>query len=124
MTGARLHFEHAEYAARIAERGLRKLLIHAGILAGEMERAPSPTLDMPSDACFVASEGAGPVEPCVDLGEDVRAGQVLVRVHDPARSGAVPVEYRAGIDGILAGRHFPGLTQSGDCLAVVAVPRA
>ncbi len=33
-------------------------------------------------------------------------------------------EYAARIDGILAGRHFPGLTQSGDCLAVVAVPRA
>lgn len=108
----------------IAERGLRNLLIHAGILAGEMERAPSVTLDMPSDACFVASEGAGLVEPCVELGEDVRAGRVLVRVHDPVRSGTVPVEYRAGIDGILAGRHFPGLTQSGDCLAVIAVPRA
>ena len=93
-------------------------------LAGEMERAPSVTIDMPSDASFVASEGADPVEPCVDLGEDGRAGQVLVRVHDPACSGAAPVEYRAGIDGILADRHFPGLTQSGDCLAVVAVPRA
>ena len=48
----------------------------------------------------------------------------LERVHDPERSAAAPIQYRARIDGILAGRHFPGLIQSGDCIAVVAVPRA
>ncbi len=108
----------------IAERGSRNFLIHAGILEGEIEQRASIELDMPDEACFVTCEGPGLVEPCVDLGEAVREGDVLVRIYDPERTGAAPAEYRAQIDGILAGRHFPGLAQSGDCLAVVAVPRA
>jgi len=32
------------------------------------------------------------------------------------------VEYTAYRDGVVAGRHFPGLVQSGDTLAVIAVP--
>ncbi len=50
-------------------------------------------------------------------------GQVLARVHDVERTGAEPAAYRARIGGLLAGRHFPGLIGTGDCLAVVAVPR-
>ena len=108
----------------IAERGSRNFLIHAGILEGGIEPRASIELDMPGEACFVTCEGPGLVEPCVDLGCAVCEGDVLVRIHDPERTGAAPAAYRARLDGILAGRHFPGLAQSGDCLAVVAVPRA
>ncbi len=44
--------------------------------------------------------------------------------HPVDRTGRAPVEYRARLDGIVAGRHFPGLAEGGDCLAVVAVPQA
>ena len=47
---------------------------------------------------------------------------MLARVHNIERTGLAPVEYRAKIDGVLAGRHFPGLVKMGDFLAVVAVP--
>ncbi len=107
----------------IAERGLRNVLIHAGILDEPRQTHPSVWLAMPGDDCFVTAEGAGLLEPCVDLGAKVRAGEVVARIHDPERTGSTAVEYRARIDGILAGRHVPGLAQSGDCLAVVAVPR-
>ena len=106
----------------IAERGVRGFLRHAGILPGLAEPPPTVTLDMPSDACYVVSEHAGLVEPCVDLGQSVRTGQVLARVHDVLRTGAPAIDYRARLDGLLVGRHFPGLVQTGDCLAVVAVP--
>ncbi|MCE4067861.1 MULTISPECIES: N(2)-acetyl-L-2,4-diaminobutanoate deacetylase DoeB [Pseudomonas] len=104
----------------IARRGVRNLLVEAGILRGEIEPAKSLMLDMPDADCFVASEHGGLLEMCRDLGERVERGEVLARVHDVLRTGAAPVEYRAKRSGILAARHFPGLVQSGDTLAVVA----
>jgi N-alpha-acetyl-L-2,4-diaminobutyrate deacetylase len=104
----------------IAERGVRNLLVHAGVLQGEVELRPTVVLDMPDGSCFVASEHDGLLEMCRDLGDQVRKGEVIARVHDIKRTGAAPVEYRAGRDGLLAARHFPGLVQCGDTLAVVA----
>ncbi|HEY7688187.1 MAG TPA: N(2)-acetyl-L-2,4-diaminobutanoate deacetylase DoeB [Dongiaceae bacterium] len=106
----------------IACRGVRNVLIHAGILDGTVERRPSVNLDMPSGDCYVASESGGLLEMRVNLGAAVRKGEVLARVHSHERTGAAPIEYRAKLDGILAGRHFPGLLQIGDTIAVVAVP--
>jgi len=108
--------------ADIARRGVRNLLMHAGILAGSADRRPSVGLDMPSGDCYVTSEGAGLLEIRIDLGAAVRKGDVLARVHGYERTGTPPVEYRAKLDGILAGRHYPGLVQTGDTIAVVAVP--
>jgi N-alpha-acetyl-L-2,4-diaminobutyrate deacetylase len=106
----------------IARRGVRNLLIHAGILRGEPQSAPSTLLDMPSGDCYVTCEASGLLEMCADLGERVGTGQMIARVHSVERTGAAPQEYRAKLDGILAGRHFPGLIASGDTLAVVASP--
>ncbi|WP_282610108.1 N(2)-acetyl-L-2,4-diaminobutanoate deacetylase DoeB [Pelagibius sp. Alg239-R121] len=105
----------------IAKRGVRNLLCHSGILTGEIEQAPTRWLDMPSGECFVFAEDPGLVEVCRDLGDLVKAGEVIARVHPIGKTGAAPVEYRAKIDGIIAGRHFPGLVKSGDFLAVVGV---
>ncbi|MFQ6573129.1 N(2)-acetyl-L-2,4-diaminobutanoate deacetylase DoeB [Pseudomonas sp. UM16] len=106
----------------IAERGVRNLLIHAGILSAEVAPAPAASimLDMPGDDCFVASEHDGLLEMCRDLGDNIEQGEVIARIHDIKRSGAAPVEYRARRGGLLAARHFPGLVQCGDTLAVVA----
>ncbi len=106
----------------IARRGVRNLLIHAGILKGTPEPHPTVYLDMPDAGCFTFSESDGLLEPCVDLGDRVERGQLLARVHAVERTGAAPVEYRASLTGIMAGRHFPGLIKSGDCLAVLGVP--
>ncbi|MEZ5830308.1 MAG: N(2)-acetyl-L-2,4-diaminobutanoate deacetylase DoeB [Dongiaceae bacterium] len=104
----------------VAKRGVRNLLIHAGILKGEPEPASSQMLDMQSGACFTFSEQDGLIEPCRDLGQSVRKGDVIARVWPLDRTGVMPADYRAAMDGILAGRHFPGLVKSGDCVAVVA----
>lgn len=109
-------------SVRIAERGVRNLLVQAGILEGEIEGEPSLMLDMPSDACFVLAEAEGMVELTRDLGEPVRAGETIARIHTLQRTGVAPVAHHAGLDGILVARHFPGLVQTGDCLAVIAVP--
>ena len=77
-------------------------------------------LDMPDGDCFIASEHDGLLEMCRDLGDSVDKGEVIARVHDATRSGVAPVEYRAARSGLLAARHFPGLVQCGDTLAVIA----
>jgi N-alpha-acetyl-L-2,4-diaminobutyrate deacetylase len=104
----------------IAKRGVANFLKHAGIMAGAPERGPSVRLDMPDGRCFVTSESRGLIEFAVDLGETVAEGDVVARVHDVERTGGAPAEYRAKRDGILAGRHYPGLVGMGDCIAVVA----
>ena len=105
----------------IAKRGILNLLKHAGILSGEPERGPSISLVTLDHRSFVTSEHSGLLEMCVDLGADVKNGEVIALVHDIERTGTQPVEYKATIDGVLAGRHYPSLTQPGDNLAVIAI---
>ncbi len=104
----------------IARRGVANLLRHAGILEGRPEAGPTRWLDMPSDACFGFAEEGGLVEPLKDLGDPVREGEVVARIHPVGRTGSAPFVQRAAMDGILAARHFPGLVKAGDCLAVLA----
>jgi len=108
--------------AAIAKRGVANVLKYAGILVGEPEAAASLRLDMPDSDCYVTSESAGLIEYCADLGEEVRAGDLLARIHDIERTGRPPVEYHARCDGVLIGRHFPGLIALGDPVGVIGVP--
>ena len=111
-------------SVRIAERGVRGFLAHAGICDADASPRVAPRtttlLDMPDGDCYTTSEHDGLIEMCKDLGDTVEAGEVLARVHDITRTGARPREYRARRGGIFAARHFPGLVRVGDTIAVVA----
>ena len=106
----------------IARKGIRNVLRHAGITRGEPEIDHTMNLDMPDKSCYVFSHSTGLIEYCVDLGAEVKAGDLLARVYDVERTGGSPTDYHAGIDGILVGRHFPGHIGMGDFMAVVSVP--
>ncbi len=106
----------------IAKRGIANLLKHAGILTGAPDARPSVNLTMPSDECFVSCESMGLAEFCHNLGDPVRRGDVVARIHHIERTGLAPSEYQARIDGLLIGRHFPGLVGMGDTLAILAMP--
>lgn len=105
---------------RIARRGVANVLRHIGVLDGEPDTAPTTWLDMP-DGCFCFAEVDGLIETMVDLGDPVEQGQVVARIHPIGRTGQAPQEVRAGISGLLAARHYPGLVQAGDCVSVMAV---
>lgn len=105
----------------IAKKGARNLLIHAGILKGKLEVGPTVNLDMPDGDCFTFAGHDGLIEPMVDLGDQVRKGQVIARIWPADQTGTPPADCHAGRDGILTARHFPGLVKAGDCLAVVAI---
>jgi N-alpha-acetyl-L-2,4-diaminobutyrate deacetylase len=104
----------------IAKRGLGNLLRHAGILAGQAESRPTIRLHTPGTDCFITSESVGLVEFCAELGQDLRKGDLVARIHDVERTGRAALDYRANLDGLLIGRHFPGLIAMGDVIAVVA----
>ncbi|WP_349367842.1 N(2)-acetyl-L-2,4-diaminobutanoate deacetylase DoeB [Salinarimonas sp.] len=106
--------------AAIARQGVRDLLVHAGVMRGTVERRETRWLDMPSGDCFAFAEEGGLIAFRVDLGEPVRAGDVICEIAPIGRTGAAPRPTRAAMDGILAARHFPGLVKPGDCVAVVA----
>jgi N-alpha-acetyl-L-2,4-diaminobutyrate deacetylase len=104
----------------IADRGVRQFLAHCGICEGRLEARPTIVLDMPDSDCYITSLHDGLLEMCRDLGDGVRKGELVARVHDTRRTGTEPVEYHARRDGVVAGRHFPGLIGCGDTLAVIA----
>jgi N2-acetyl-L-2,4-diaminobutanoate deacetylase len=108
----------------VAERGVRGFLQHAGVVGrdadGDVVSRTTTLLDMPDGSCYTTSEHEGMLELCKDLGDTVERGEVIARVHDTARTGVAPVEYRTQRGGMLAARHFPGLVRAGDTVAVVA----
>lgn len=108
-------------SASIAIKGAKNVLRHSGILSGDIEtEGDSIVLDMPDDKCFHFACRSGLLHPLVDLGEAVDAGQAIALIWPPDRTGIEPTKVVANRNGIVAARHFPGLVQVGDCLAVVA----
>ena len=107
-------------SVEIASRGVRNVLIHAGVLAGTIDARPTTWLDMPDERCFTFAQETGAIAVTRDLGEPVRAGEVIAKVYPTNRTGTAPSEHRAQMDGILAARHHPGLVKLGDCVSVVA----
>lgn len=105
----------------IARRGLRNFLIHCKIVDMQPEPMPSRNLVQPDSDCFHFAEQDGMIELTVDLASQVQAGEVIARIWPINATGNPPLQIRANRNGILIARHFPGLVQNGDCLAVLAV---
>ncbi|UVC11774.1 N-alpha-acetyl diaminobutyric acid deacetylase DoeB [Rhizobium sp. TH2] len=107
--------------AGIAKRGVRNVLVKAGILKGDVEEHKTSWLDMPDGNCFSFAEDPGLIEFVADLGDEVHAGDTVALIYPVGRTGAEPQTVKAKMDGILAARHFPGLVKPGDCVSVLAV---
>jgi len=110
---------------------------------------PVAVFQLQAQALFqVACENAGRIEPLQDFEHAVNTlvydavgersavvnpagerltyvynsyGQVIARIHSTGRTGQAPQEIKAGMSGLLAARHFPGLVKAGDCVSVLAV---
>jgi len=106
----------------IAKRGVHNFLVHAGILDAPPDESGTPgvKLDMQQDNAYVFSGHNGLFEPCVDLGNPVKRGDLIGRVYNTERTGDQPIEYHAGSNGIILGRHFPSLIKTGDFMNVIA----
>jgi len=106
----------------IAKRGVDNFLIHSGIMSGELLACDEDIieLDMADSSCYLFSQHAGLLEPCVSIGDMVQQGDLMAKIHSTERTGIAPVEYYAKRGGLVIARHVPSLAKMGDCLYVIA----
>ena len=107
---------------KIAKRGIDNFLIYAKILAGETKSSVLPTvsLSMPDENSFICCEHRGLVEPFFELGDVVKAGDLLAKVHNIDRTATTPENYYAKRDGMVIIKHHPSIINIGDNLVVIA----
>lgn len=106
-------------ALRIAERGVRNLLVHMGILTPEMRvEAPEPTrvVEVGGPDYYVYASEDGVYRPMVELGQTVREGQPAAAIHTPETPWAAPAVVRFAREGLVLCKRIPGRTRRGDCL--------
>lgn len=111
---------------RMAERGLRNLLVHFGMVEGRViapeEEGDPPTrlVVIPDIECYEMAPETGIYEPFVALGEPVALGQALGQVHFPAIPTREPWVVGARRAGMLLCKRGPGWVERGDNVAIIA----
>lgn len=110
---------------RIAQGGLRNVLIHLGVLEGDLQTRESLgkplailTQALHADNYLLAPE-SGVFEVAVDLGDRVSRGQPVGYIHHLERPDRDPEIIESSRDGFLITARVPCLTQQGDCVAVI-----
>ena len=121
LSGAGTVDRHALGAMR---RGMPGLLAGLGILRGDgdgdaVEPADPQWLELVPESP-VTSTAAGLFEPLVDLGQAVRAGQPVARVHFIDELDRPPRLFHARVDGVVAIMRRPTLVAPGTHLLHVA----
>ena len=107
---------------RLASSGLANVLRHFGVLAGEVVRRDSPpTILMATELDnYLLAPESGLFETLVDLGQRVRAGEPVGRMHFLERVDREPETVHAKTDGIVCVVRAVATTEQGDNIVVVA----
>lgn len=110
---------------KIAARGIRNVLVHAGILsrapeAGGVAEPHVVASELRED--YVMAPADGIFEPFLELGDPVAAGQGIGQMHFPTQPAWPPVPVAARSDGFLMSRRSFPLTKQGECVAVISRP--
>jgi predicted deacylase len=111
---------------RLTQDGLRNVLVHFGLLAGE--KVTRAGLGLPPTRWVQALDRddyrfapeSGLYENLVPLGAEVAAGQPVGQVHFLERPDREPVAVVANRAGVLIACRAPTLVGQGDCVACIA----
>ena len=111
---------------RANQAGLRNVLVHSGVLRGELVTREAAGLGparwvqaLDRDDYRFAPE-SGLYENCVELGERVREGDLLGQVHTIERPERTPTPVFAHADGVIISNRGPSMVTQGDCVACLA----
>ena len=113
---------------RLADRGLRNVLRHFRILAGEVETragmglAEAVILDGRDPANYIPAPESGLFETAVDPGDPVAAGQTVGRIHFLERPDRPPEVVVSPLAGITACVRAISNTSQGDVVVVIGQP--
>lgn len=111
---------------RIAQEGLRNVLIHVGLLRGVVQtrgslgKPPAILTQALNREDYLLAPESGIFEICVDLGDTVLNGDIVGYIHHLERPDRDPEPIVAQSSGYLITIRAPCLTQQGDCVAVIA----
>jgi predicted deacylase len=99
--------------------GVARVLHETGVL----KKVLSPPVDQttrilhaPNFDYFVYARDVGLFEPVVELGDEVRVGDLSGLVHMPETPWRPPVEVRFDADGVVICKRIPGRVEPGDCV--------
>ena len=110
----------------IAQKGLRNVLVHCGVLAGKEETReslglpPAVLVQALSREDYLLAPESGVFEVALDLGAPVRRGDTVGWIHHLERPDREPEPIAAASEGVLVTMRAPCLTTQGDCVAVIA----
>jgi N-alpha-acetyl-L-2,4-diaminobutyrate deacetylase len=111
---------------RIAQNGLRNVLMHVGAMVGKAEtrhslgKPPTILTQALSREDYLLAPESGVFEICVDLGCKVKPGESIGYIHHLERPDRQPDAIIAQRAGYLMTMRAPCLTRQGDCVAVIA----
>jgi predicted deacylase len=109
-----------------AYEGFKNVLRHYGMLAGDVVKidprrtSPPRLVEASNLEDYIPAPRTGIWEPLVELGADVKSGDLIGRLHDFADHSSDPVEIRSHRDGALLMMHFPAHIEKGVTLYVIA----
>jgi N-alpha-acetyl-L-2,4-diaminobutyrate deacetylase len=109
---------------RITEQGLYNVLRHSGILAGDVTKPTQEPLVVGATERedYIMAPVSGIFEPFLDLGGEVKQGEVVGQIHSVEQPFQEPTPVCAEINGmVMARRSFP-LTRQGDCVITLVRP--
>ena len=111
---------------RIAQQGLRNVLVHTGVLAGKEETReslglpPAILVQALAREDYILAPESGVFEVAVELGAQVGRGATVGWIHDLERPDREPERIVAASAGFVVCTRAPCLTGQGDCVAVIA----
>jgi len=109
-----------------AYEGVRNVMKHYGLLAGEItkidtRRSSAPRLvDARNLEDYTPCPRSGVWEPLIDLGEEVKEGRLVGRLHDFSNHASEPLEIHARRAGIMIMMCAGAVCQEGTTLFVIA----
>ena len=104
-------------ALKVAEAGIKRLLVHIGALKAKVAPPPpSRVLEVGGAEYFVYAPDDGVFEPLAELGDEVKKGQPAAAIHFTHTPWRQPTIARFEHHGTVLCTRVPGLTHRGDCL--------
>ncbi|MDX5478380.1 succinylglutamate desuccinylase/aspartoacylase family protein [Fontibacter flavus] len=103
-----------DYAVEEAILGTKRMLIHLGMIEGQLEARHTI---MVKESSWVRAKVSGIFTASVKLGDEVKKGQVLAKISDPYGQLKIPI--KATNNGFVVGLNNNPVVNSGDALVHV-----